>query len=739
MSSPTNASLPASSPPPPSKASPPASSPPPPATNAPPPASSPPPPPPTNASPPASSPPPPPTNASAPASSPPPPSNAPPPASSPPPPSNAPPPASSPPPPPSNAPLPASSRPPPSSNAPPPASSPPPPPSNAPLPASSRPPPSSNAPPPASSPPPPPSNAPPPASLSPPPPNASPSAPASPTLVAPPAHSPPPPTNASPFAASPPPPSYTYSPPPPPNTIYSSPLLPFGTSDHPPPPPPPPSSSNSSVSTALVVGISIGGVIVLGFLCLLFFYCCCKKKQRRRDHNRIVDFNGPPRPLPKDRPFDGQPQHWQHNAPPPGDHIVTMSTMPSASPAYTTVINSSARSESNYSRSENLLPPQSPGIALGFSTSAFTYEDLEMATDGFSDANMLGQGGFGYVHRGVLPNGKEVAIKSLKASSGQGDREFQAEVEIISRVHHKYLVSLVGYCMDGSQRMLVYEFVPNKTLEFHLHGKGRPVLDWHTRLKIAVGTAKGLAYLHEDCHPKIIHRDIKAANILLDFNFEAKVADFGLARLSSDANTHISTRVMGTFGYLAPEYAASGKLTDKSDVFSFGVMLLELITGHRPVGSARKFNDDSLVDWARPLLTQALEDGNYDTLVDPRLQMDFNPTEMACMVACAASCVHHSARRRQCMSQIVRALEGNMPHSNLNEGIRPGNIYGGSHGSSDYDTIQYNEDMNRFRNMVFVSQEYGSSEHGLYSSGSSNESQQTTRGMEVAMIKRNRR
>jgi serine/threonine protein kinase len=219
------------------------------------------------------------------------------------------------------------------------------------------------------------------------------------------------------------------------------------------------------------------------------------------------------------------------------------------------------------------------------------------ATNGFSDANLLGQGGFGFVHKGVLPNGTEVAVKQLRDGSGQGEREFQAEVEIISRVHHKHLVSLVGYCISGVNRLLVYEFVPNNTLEFHLHGRGRPTLDWPTRLKVALGSAKGLAYLHEDCHPKIIHRDIKASNILLDLRFEAKVADFGLAKFTSDTNTHVSTRIMGTFGYLAPEYAASGKLTEKSDVFSFGVMLLELITGRRPVSSRQAPMDDNLVDW----------------------------------------------------------------------------------------------------------------------------------------------
>ncbi|KAJ4950291.1 hypothetical protein NE237_027123 [Protea cynaroides] len=623
------------------------------------------------------------------------------------------------------------------------------------------------------------------ASSSPPPPpprNASPPTPVAPSK-SPPASPPPssssatpPLPSSTPVASFPPPPStHSYSPPAPSNKFPP----PFTRSHYSPPPPPHSSSSSASdgVSTGLVAGIAVGGVVMLVFLSLL---CLCCKKKRRRDYQGPGDFYGLSPPRSKDRPSKGQPQHWQHYALPPEDHILSMPPAPSAppvhasqplhSPASTPIpplppvyasqpphspartptpppppppfISSSGGSESNHARSENPLPPRLPGIALGFSTSGFTYEELEMATDGFSDANMLGQGGFGYVHKGVLPNGKEVAVKSLKASSVQGDREFQTEVEIISRVHHKHLVSLVGYCIAGSQRMLVYEFVPNNTLQFHLHGKGRPVMDWPTRLKIAVGAAKGLAYLHEDCHPKIVHRDIKADNILLNYKFEAKLADFGLARLISDTNTHVSTRVMGTFGYLAPEYAASGKLTDKSDVFSFGVMLLELITGHQPAGSAHKFMDDNFVDWARPLLARALEDGNYSTLVDPRLQKDYKSTEMACMVACAAACVRHAARQRPRMSQIVRALEGDLSLSNLNEGIST--LYG-SYASSDYDTIQFNEDMKKFPKMTFNSQEYGSngyseptSKYGLYQSGSSSEGQPTTREMEMGRMKKDR-
>ncbi|XVE54268.1 hypothetical protein DITRI_Ditri03aG0067000 [Diplodiscus trichospermus] len=665
--------------------------------------------------------------------------------------------------------------PPPATPSPPPATPSAPPPSTTPSP----PPPSSSSPPPSSSatPPPPAATSPPPSSSTAPSPPATTSPPpSSSTTPSPPATKSPPPsssTTPSPPATTSPSPSSSSPSPPPPSTSTPSPPAPrsSGTPSRPPPsrssgtpspPPPSPSpDSSSGVSTGLVVGIAIGGVAILLVLSLLFI--CCKKKRRRREEETY--YVPPPPPGPKDDPYGGQ-QYWrQQNPPSRADQFGAVAAKPTPPPVTAwrppspgrsptsplppppppPFMSSSGGSGSNYSGSENPFPPPSPGIALGFSKSTFTYEELARATDGFSDANLLGQGGFGYVHKGVLPNGKEVAIKQLKAGSGQGEREFQAEVEIISRVHHKHLVSLVGYCITGTTRMLVYEFVPNNTLEFHLHGKGRPTMDWPTRMKIALGSAKGLAYLHEDCHPKIIHRDIKTANILLDFKFEAMVADFGLAKISSDVNTHVSTRVMGTFGYLAPEYASSGKLTDKSDVFSFGVVLLELITGHRPVGSSDM--EDSLVEWARPLLSRALDDGNFDSVVDPKLEKQYNHNEMTRMVACAAACVRHSARRRPRMSQIVRALEGDASLSDLNEEMRPGhsNVYS-THGSSDYDTSQYNEDMKRFRRIALGSQEYGASneyseatsEYGLYPSGSSNEGQ-TTREMEMGGMKKNSR
>ncbi|XP_071691983.1 proline-rich receptor-like protein kinase PERK15 [Rutidosis leptorrhynchoides] len=493
-----------------------------------------------------------------------------------------------------------------------------------------------------------------------------------------------------------------------------------------PSPPHAQNRSNSSNPTlvALGVGIGIGGAIVLVFVGL--FVVWYKRRKRRR--HALADV---PLGFIKDG-YEAAPQNWQHNTPPSKQNKNSLPSKPNNSPGNASnlqlsSLGSSAPPAANSTSSTGSEKPNSQSTSMGYGNgkTIFTYEDLEAATEGFSDANLLGQGGFGYVHKGVLPSGEKVAIKQLKVGSGQGEREFQAEVATISRVHHKHLVSLVGYCTSGLQRMLVYEFVSNNTLEFHLHVNGSHLLNWNMRMKIALGSAKGLAYLHEDCQPKIIHRDIKSANILLDNNFEPKVADFGLARFTSDTESHVSTRVMGTFGYLAPEYALTGKLTEKSDVFSFGVMLLELITGRRPIDKAQ-FLDDNIVDWARPLLTQALEDGNFSTLVDARLQNNYDSTEMSRLIYCAAVSVRHLARRRPSMSQIARALEGNLALEDLNEAIKPGHgKLNGSYESSDFDTAQYREELRKFQKMAFESQNNSSgwsaptSNFGQQASGSS--------------------
>ncbi|CAL9084612.1 unnamed protein product [Musa textilis] len=488
-----------------------------------------------------------------------------------------------------------------------------------------------------------------------------------------------------------------------------------------------PTKNDSGVNLPLILGITAGVGIFL--VLMVVALVLCTKKKKKRPNMQYYDGQGlnggyyQAAPLPKWQ-NGGQGMDYMGQIPPPPGAAMSPAHGWHQSP--TPQMASGDMSAAYSGLHGPPLPPPSPNVALGFNQSTFTYDELAAATNGFSRDNLLGQGGFGYVYKGVLPNRKEVAVKQLKSGSGQGEREFQAEVEIISRVHHRHLVSLVGYCIAGSQRMLVYEFVPNNTLEHHLHGKGLPTMDWATRLKIAVGSAKGLAYLHEDCHPRIIHRDIKTANILLDNKFEAMVADFGLAKLSSDTNTHVSTRVMGTFGYLAPEYASSGKLTDKSDVFSFGVMLLELITGRRPVDTTGDM-DDSLVDWARPLLARALADENFDELVDPRLENNYDPGEMARMASSAAAAVRHSARRRPRMSQIVRALEGDMSLEHLNEGGKSGqSTFFNS--SSDYDSGSYSSNMRRFRQMALESTEYSNEYSGVTSEYGLNPSESSSSG-----------
>jgi len=340
-------------------------------------------------------------------------------------------------------------------------------------------------------------------------------------------------------------------------------------------------------------------------------------------------------------------------------------------------------------------PSGTNSYELSGTKSWFTYDELVGITGGFSAANVIGEGGFGKVYMGALGDGRRVAVKQLKVGSGQGEKEFRAEVDIISRIHHRHLVTLVGYCVTENHRLLVYEFVANNTLEHHLHGKGLPVMDWPKRMKIAIGAARGLTYLHEDCHPRIIHRDIKSANILLDDAFEAKVADFGLAKLTNDSLTHISTRVMGTFGYMAPEYAQSGKLTDRSDVFSFGVVLLELITGRKPVDASQPLGEESLVEWARLLLVDALETDDFREVADPALECRFSKTEMRRMVEAAAACVRHSAAKRPRMVQVWRSLDVDECSSDLTNGVKLGQ-------SMAYDSGRYSADIELFRRMAFA-------------------------------------
>ncbi|KAK4763873.1 hypothetical protein SAY87_013311 [Trapa incisa] len=533
--------------------------------------------------------------------------------------------------------------------------------------------------------------------------------PPSPASGSPPARSspPPPPEHSSPI----PPPPQSVSPPPPPpvpppTPIYSPPLPdpPESRPQNPPPPSPSPASGSPPRQSSPPPPPEHSSPRPL------------PPKHSSRPPSppkhssplpNYVNFSSPPPPLPL---------HVDPPSPP-------SSTLPSANPLKTTptakgesgidtggtvaigigitifilsviaLVSSSTRlMGSSSSGSEPFYLPSEPPAGLGSFRLWFTYSDLERATDGFSEGNFLGEGSFGSVYRGCLQSGREVAVKKLKLSARQGDREFREEVDIIGRIHHRNLVSLLGYCVTDDRKLLVYDYLPNNTLYFHLHDQ----YIWATRVKIAAGTARGLAYLHEDCYPRIIHRDIKSSNILLDENFEARVSDFGLAKLALDARTHITTRVMGTFGYMDPEYAISGKLTDKSDVYSFGVVLLELITGRKSVDISLSLGDEGLVEWARPLLGHAFDRKEFEGLVDPRLQGNYVENEMLGMIEVAAACVRHLGVKRPRMVQIVRTFE-NFLESDLTNGMRLGE-------SEILDSAQQSLEMQAFQRMQFGNQ-----------------------------------
>ncbi|CAI9119052.1 OLC1v1020716C1 [Oldenlandia corymbosa var. corymbosa] len=285
----------------------------------------------------------------------------------------------------------------------------------------------------------------------------------------------------------------------------------------------------------------------------------------------------------------------------------------------------------------------------------FTLRDLEIATNKFSKQNIIGEGGYGVVYRGQLINGTPVAVKKILNNIGEAEKEFRVEVEAISHARHKNLVRLLGYCIEGTQRLLIYEHINNGNLEQWLHGamSHYGYLTWEARMKVLIGTAKALAYLHEALEPKVVHRDIKSSNILIDDDFNAKLSDFGLVKLLGAGKSHITTRVMGTFGYVAPEYANSGLLNEKSDVYSFGVVLLEAISGRDPVDYGRPAPEVNLVDWLKMMVGSK----RFEEVVDPKIETRPSTTALKRALLTALRCVDPDAEKRPVMSQIVRMLE----------------------------------------------------------------------------------
>ncbi|XP_059662758.1 probable LRR receptor-like serine/threonine-protein kinase At1g53440 isoform X2 [Cornus florida] len=296
---------------------------------------------------------------------------------------------------------------------------------------------------------------------------------------------------------------------------------------------------------------------------------------------------------------------------------------------------------------------------LDLQTGYFTLRQIKAATSNFDPANKIGEGGFGPVYKGLLSDGLVIAVKQLSSKSKQGNREFVNEIGMISALQHPNLVRLYGCCIEGNQLLLIYEYLENNSLARALFGREehRLNLDWLTRKKICLGIARGLAYLHEESRLKIVHRDIKGTNVLLDKDLNAKISDFGLAKLDEEENTHISTRIAGTIGYMAPEYAMRGYLTDKADVYSFGVVLLEIVSGKSNTSYRPKEEFVYLLDWAYVLQEQ----GNLLELVDPILGSNYSKEEAMRMLNLSLLCTNLSPTLRPSMSSVVSMVEGNSP------------------------------------------------------------------------------
>ncbi|GAV77396.1 Pkinase_Tyr domain-containing protein [Cephalotus follicularis] len=295
----------------------------------------------------------------------------------------------------------------------------------------------------------------------------------------------------------------------------------------------------------------------------------------------------------------------------------------------------------------------------------FSYQELRDATNGFNRMLKIGEGGFGSVYKGTIRPENEkgapvvVAIKKLNKHGFQGHKEWLAEVQFLGIVNHPNLVKLLGYCgVDderGIQRLLVYEFMPNRSLEHHLFSRALPTLPWKTRLEILLGAAQGLAYLHGGLEVKVIYRDFKASNVLLEENFKPKLSDFGLAREGPQGDrTHVSTAVVGTLGYAAPEYVETGHLTIQSDIWTFGVVLYEILTGRRTVERNRPTMEQKLLDWVKQYPSDSKK---FSMMMDPRLRNQYSINAARKVAKLADSCLNKNAKERPTMNQVVESLE----------------------------------------------------------------------------------
>ncbi|PPR85284.1 hypothetical protein GOBAR_AA35416 [Gossypium barbadense] len=302
----------------------------------------------------------------------------------------------------------------------------------------------------------------------------------------------------------------------------------------------------------------------------------------------------------------------------------------------------------------NIIDNKEEGLASLGNLRNFTLRELQLATNNFSSNNLLGSGGFGNVYKGKLVEGTLVAVKRLKDLTGSfGKSQFRTELEMISLAVHRNLLRLIGYCATSNERLLVYPYMSNGSVASRLRGK--PALDWNTRKRIAIGAARALLYLHEQCDPKIIHRDVKAANILLDDYCEAVVGDFGLAKLLDHTDSHVTTAVRGTVGHIAPEYLSTGQSSEKTDVFGFGILLIELITGMRALEFGKTVGQKgAMLEWVKKIQ----QEKKVEVLVDRELGSNYDRIDVGEMLQVALLCTQNLPVHRPKMSEVVRMLEG---------------------------------------------------------------------------------
>ncbi|KAK9742195.1 hypothetical protein RND81_03G154500 [Saponaria officinalis] len=312
------------------------------------------------------------------------------------------------------------------------------------------------------------------------------------------------------------------------------------------------------------------------------------------------------------------------------------------------VVRGVALNQSNGSFNSLKMGRKSRGSVL-----SMEYKLLESTTGNFDESNILGVGGFGRVYKGKLDDSCCVAVKKIDGGGQDAEIEFENEIELLTKIRHQNIITLLGYCFHGDSKLLVYELMENGCLEDQLHGAPRgSALTWHIRMKIALDIARGLEYLHEHCNPPVIHRDLKSSNILLDSEFNAKVSDFGLA-ITDGPNSKNNMKLSGTMGYVAPEYLLDGKLTDKSDIYAFGVVLLELLLGRKPVEKASSTECQSIVTWAMPQLTDRLKLPN---IVDPVIRDTMDTKHLYQVAAVAVLCVQPEPSYRPLITDVLHSL-----------------------------------------------------------------------------------